>query len=166
MNETLPVPAPPRGPGVRVPFTTPPTERDRKRLWITLGVGGAALLLCCAGGLVGLGALVVASERAVPTEAKTVVRTFLDGLAHRDYKRAYDQVCTARRDQQTLDEFTTEESGRPRIASFQLEQPSIAGSRITVAAQVRTVDGGGGLEVYTVVSDRQAGELRVCGGPR
>jgi hypothetical protein len=151
---------------VRVPFAGPPTERDRKRLWISLGAGGAALLLCCVGGIVGLGALVVASERAVPVEAKTVVRTFLDGLARRDYKRAYEAVCTSRQDQQTLEEFTAQESVHPRIESFQLEQPTLGGSRITVGAQVRTVDGGGSLEVYTVVSDRQAGELRVCGGPR
>jgi hypothetical protein len=151
---------------VRVPFASPPADRDRKRLWITLGVGGAALVLCCGGGIVGLGALVVASERAVPTEAKAVVHDFLDGLVHRDYKRAYEQVCTSRRDVQTLGEFTAEEKADPPIESFQVREPSIVGSRITVAADVRTADGGGGTEQYTVISDRQAGELRVCGGPR
>jgi hypothetical protein len=165
MNATLPVPDPPPGPGVRVPFASPPTDRDRKRLWISLGVGGAALVLCCGGGLVGLGALVVASERAVPAEARTVVQNFLDGLASRNFKKAYAQVCTSRQRQQTLAEFTAEELDHPRIESFMLEQPILLGSRITVTAEVQEVSGGA-AETYTLISDRQAGELRVCGGPR
>lgn len=166
MNETLPIPPAPRGPGVRVPFPSPPTERDRKRLWISLGLGGAALLLCCGGGVAGFIGLAVASERAIPAEARTVVQDFLDGLAHRDYKKAYAQVCTSRQDQQSLDEFTAVEQRHPQIASFRLEEPVVHSSLITVTADVREVDGGGGAELYTLVSDRQAGELRVCGGPR
>ncbi len=166
MSESPPVPAPPQGPGVRVPFAAPPAERDRKRLWISLGVGGAALVLCCGGGVAALGGLVIATDRAVPAEAKAVVGDFLDGLAHRDYRRAYGQVCTARQNDQTLDQFTSVEQDHPRIESFRLEQPTILGSRITVTADVRTVDGSTAAERYTVISDRQAGELRVCGGPR
>jgi hypothetical protein len=115
---------------------------------------------------VALGGLVVATDRAVPTEAKAVVSDFLDGLSHRDYKRAYDQVCTTRQNDQTLAEFTAVEQDNPRIESFQVEQPTITGSRITVTADVRTVDGSVGPERYTVITDRQAGEMRVCGGPR
>jgi hypothetical protein len=166
MSESPPVPAPPQGPGVRVPFASPPSERDRKRLWISLGVGGAVLILCCGGGVAALGGLVIATDRAVPAEAKAVVGDFLNGLSHRDYKAAYNQVCTSRQNDQTLDEFTSVEQGQPRIESFQLEEPTIVGSRITVTADVRTVDGSTAPERYTVVSDRQAGELRVCGGPR
>jgi hypothetical protein len=166
MTGSPPVPAPPQGPGVRVPFASPPSDRDRKRLWISLGVGGAALILCCGGGVAALGGLVVATDRAVPAEAKAVVSDFLDGLSHRDYKRAYNQVCTARQGEQSLEEFTAVEKDQPRIESFKLREPTILGSRITVTADVRTVDGPGGPEQYTVVSDRQAAELRVCGGPR
>jgi hypothetical protein len=166
MNETLPVPPAPPGPGVRVPFPSPPTERDRKRLWVNLAVGGAALLLCCGGGIAGFIGLAVASQRAIPVEARTVVQDFLDGLSHRDFKKAYDQVCTSRQDQQTLDEFTRVEQQHPRIATFRLEEPIVLGSRVIVTADVRDVSGGGGAETYTVISDRQAGEQRVCGGPR
>jgi hypothetical protein len=166
MNGTLPVPPAPRGPGVRVPFPSPPTERDRKRLWISLGVGGAALLLCCGGGIAGFVGLAVASQRAIPAEARTVVQNYLDGLRQRDFRKAYDQVCTSRQNQQTLDEFSAVETDRPRITSFQLEEPVVHTNVITVTADVREADGGGGAETYTVISDRQAGELRVCGGPR
>jgi hypothetical protein len=167
MNEALPVPAPPAGPGVRVPFAAPPADRDRKRLWISLGVGGAVLLLCCVGGVGGLGALAVASEKAAPAEAKGVVRLYLDGLSKRDFKQAYDQVCTSRQDGESLAQFTSEQQGRPRVRSFQVEEPTLqSGGRFTVPAEVETVDGSSGTEDYTVIQDRQAGEMRVCGGPR
>ena len=159
------IPGPPPGPGVRVPFAVPPTERDRKRFWVTFGVGGAALLLCCAGGVVGVGALVVAGTKALPTEARSTVRDFLDGLAHRDYRGAYDQVCTSRRSAQSLDEFTAQERDRPPIQRFTLVATAAQGSRFQVSAQVQTPESTG-TEVYTVISDRKAGALRVCGGPR
>lgn len=166
MNQTLPVPPAPPGPGVRVPFPNPPTERDRKRLWISLGVGGAALLLCCGGGIAGFIGLAVASQRAVPVEARTVVQDFLDGLSQRDYRKAYDQVCSSRQEQQTLGEFTADEQQHTRIQTFHLEQPIVLGSRVIVTADVHLVNGSNDSETYTVVSDRQAGEQRVCGGPR
>ena len=165
MNETLPVPAPPAGPGVRVPFAAPPSDRDRKRLWITLGVGGAALALCCAGGVVGLGALAVAEGKAIPAEAKGVVTAFLDGLSKNDFRRAYDQVCTSRQDNQTFDQFKAQEQDNPRVRSFQIQDPTVLTDRILVPAAVQT-DGGSATEQYTVIEDRQAGEMRVCGGPR
>src|SRR5437899_7527140 len=104
------VPAPPPGPGVRTPFAAPPTERDRKRLWISLGVGALLLVLCCAGGIVGFGALVVAQNKAIPQEAVTVVDRDLSGLRARNYQQAYDQLCAARRWEETLARI----SGRQR----------------------------------------------------
>src|SRR5436309_9937590 len=92
------VPAPPPGPGVRAPFAAPPTERDRKRLWISLVVGAVLLLLCCGGGVVGFGVLVVATDRALPAEATAVVERYLTGLRDGDYQKAYDQLCGAHQD--------------------------------------------------------------------
>jgi hypothetical protein len=166
MSESPPVPAPPAGPGVRVPFAAPPADRDRKRLWITLGVGGAVLALCCAGGVVGLGALVVAEGKAIPAEAKGVVTAFLDGLAKNDFRQAYDQVCTSRQDSQTFDQFKAQEQDNPRVRSFQVQDPTEMSDRIVVPAVVQTADGRSGTEQYTVIEDRQAGQMRVCGGPR
>ncbi len=158
-------PQPPRGPGVRVPFAAPPTERDRRRLWISLGVGGAALVLCCVGGVVGFGALIVTTGQATVTEARNTVRDFLDGLAKHDYREAYDQLCTARRSEQTLSEFTAYERTLPEIRRFSVRQPMPDGVRFRVRAQVQTPESTA-TESYLVISDRRAAELRVCGGPR
>jgi len=76
------------------------------------------LLLCCVGGVVGFGALVVAGERAFPAEARSAVTDFLDGLARRDYPAAYDQVCADRQRQQSLVEFTTQERSLERGPGF------------------------------------------------
>ncbi|GIH20597.1 hypothetical protein [Rugosimonospora africana] len=158
-------PQPPRGPGVRVPFAAPPAERDRKRLWISLGVGGAALLLCCVGGVVGFGALIVTSGQATVTEARNTVRDFLDGLEKHDFREAYDQLCTARRTEQSLDEFTAYERTLPEVERFTVHEPVTDGARFRVQAVVQTPETTG-TEDYLVISDRRAGALRLCGGPR
>jgi hypothetical protein len=160
------VPGPPPGPGVRVPFAGPPTDRNRKRLWISLGVGGAALVLCCAGGVAALGGLVVATERALPVQARTVVRDYLDGLARGDFDKAYDQVCTARQSRQSLGQFSTEQRDLPHISGFSLRDAVAEGGQFEVPADVRIEDGSTEVERYTVISDRRAGEMRVCDGPR
>jgi hypothetical protein len=134
-------------------------------MWITIGVGGAVLLLCCAGGVAGLGVLAVATGKATTTEARTTVRDFLDGLARRDYRHAYDQVCASRREDQTLAEFTAQERALPAVEGFTVAQPVAEGSELRVPAQVRTVEGTT-TEEYLVITDRQAGALKVCGGPR
>lgn len=158
-------PQPPRGPGVRVPFAAPPAERDRRRLWISLGVGGAALVLCCAGGVVGFGALIVTTGQATVTEARNTVRDFLDGLAKHDYREAYDQLCTARRSNQTLSEFTAYERTLPEIEGFTVRPPTRDGTRFRVQSVVQTPESTA-VEDYLVISDRGAAAQRVCGGPR
>jgi hypothetical protein len=150
---------------VRVPFAAPPTERNVKRMWITIGVSGAVLLLCCAGGVVGFGVLGVATGQATTTEARNTVRDFLDGLARRDYRKAYDQVCGTVRGRETLAQFTARERGLSPVEGFTVSQPTADGTRLRVPAVVRTPVATS-TEVYTVITDRQAGALRVCGGPR
>ena len=58
------VPAPPPGPGAAPPFAAPPTDKNKRGLWIGLGVGGLVLLLCCVGGIFGVGVLYVNATRA------------------------------------------------------------------------------------------------------
>jgi hypothetical protein len=134
-------------------------------MWISLGVGGAALLLCCVGGVVGFGALLVTTSQATVTEARNTVRDFLDGLAKHDYHEAYDQVCTARQSDQTLNEFTEQERALPEIERFSLGQPVASRTQFQVPAVVQTPDATA-TERYLVISDGQAGGMRVCGGPR
>src|SRR4051812_773321 len=86
-------PAPPKGPGVAPPFAVPPRDRDNKRLWIGLGIGGLVVVLCCVGGVLGIGVIASGGEDLVRGQAGSVVRTYLDALAEQSYTDAYDQLC-------------------------------------------------------------------------
>ncbi|MBO0869709.1 MAG: hypothetical protein J2P15_14200, partial [Micromonosporaceae bacterium] len=97
--------SPPPGPGVLVPFSAPPTERDRKRLWITLGISGFLLLLCCVGGVVGFGGLIVESNRATEAASVTVVHDYLEGLRTRNFGSSYNQLCPQLQQQTSRSEF-------------------------------------------------------------
>src|SRR5689334_21469307 len=107
MTELAGVPAPPPGPGVASPFAAPPRDRDNKRLWISLGVGGAVLLLCCVGGILGIGILASGSEDIVKSQATAVVTTYLEGLEKQNYRVAYDQLCNDITRQMSFAEFQT-----------------------------------------------------------
>jgi hypothetical protein len=157
------VPVPPPGPGVRAPFASPPTERDRKRMWIGLSVGAALLVLCCGGGIVGFGGLVVARTRALPREAVAVVDQYLSGLRDGDYKQAYDQLCGQRRAQESLAGFTARQRDLPGLDEYTIGQPRILGSEVVVRAQIER---GGGIrtEEFGLIEDQEAGGLRICTG--
>src|SRR4051794_15605559 len=72
-----PEPLPPPGPGVTPPFTAPPSDRDRRGLWLGLGVAAVMLVLCCVGGAVGVGLLAVSTSRQVQTTARATVVRYL-----------------------------------------------------------------------------------------
>jgi len=143
-----------------VPFAAPPTERDRKRLWISLGVGGFLVLLCLVGGAVGLAAL-VASARVTPADATDRVTHYLDALRGHDYPAAYDDLCTDRRDKQTEKEFAQAQSGQSDISSYQLDTPVQRRDGFSVPAHVEAVDGRSTRVTFGLVLD-SPGELRIC----
>jgi hypothetical protein len=151
---------------VRVPFAAPPTERDRRRTWIGLGVGGAVLLLCCVGGVLGFGALVISTDRAMPAEARTAVANFLDGLATGDYNKAYDQLCSRVQSAESAEDFRLQQQQLPAVRSYTVEVPVQHGSQFQVVTEVGNAAGQNSTENYIVQPDSQAGALRVCAGPR
>jgi hypothetical protein len=161
---TVPVPPPPQGPGVQAPFAAPPTERDRKRLWIGLGVGAALLVLCCGGAVFGIGALVVNRTDALRTEAVTVSRQYLGSLQAQDYSSAYRLLCESLRGSMSLGEYTVRERSRPRITQFAVGSPSIQGSELLVPAEVQDEDGGVRHPMLALVEEGQPAALRICGG--
>ena len=156
-------PPPPPGPGVQAPFATPPTERDRKRMWIGLGVGAALLVLCCGGGLFGFGALVVTRTDALRSEAAAVVSEYLDGLRSQDYGRSYRLLCADVQATTSLTRFTQEHS-RPRVLRYTLSRAGISGAEVVVPARVETDDGQVEYRNFTLVEDQDAGGLRICRG--
>jgi hypothetical protein len=163
MTGTAEVPGPPPGPGVRVPFGAPPGERDRRRLWIGLGVGGALLALCCVGGIFGFGALVVQTSRGLLSEATTVVGNYLGALRDGDYPTAYDQLCATVRRDVSLDQFETTQRDLAPIVSFTLRQPRAQGSSVWVQAQVTRENSLENPDFRLVQEGRGTTALKICG---
>src|SRR4051812_37595970 len=129
------LPPPPPGPGVAPPFNAPPTDRNRRGLWIGLGVGALVMVLCCAGGIFGFVLLTVSGSRQIERDAVVVVRDYLAALQDRDYAAAYDQLCPAMTRSESLQQFEARESRRPDIASFQVGKTQV-GNAIVVPADI------------------------------
>ena len=160
-------PVPP-GPGVRPPFAAPPTDVDRTRLWIGLGIGGAVLLLCCGGGVFGIGALCVAGTDQINQGAQGVVRAYVTAQARQDYGAAYVLQCRRERDRESEDEFVDRLRREPRITQFQLydfeieRSPANQGSYL-VPADLRLDNGQTRRIRYRVVVDKGEAAYQVCG---
>jgi hypothetical protein len=156
------VPPPPAGPGVQPPFAAPPIDADRTRLWVGLGVGAAALVLCCVGGVVGFGGLVVTGVKALNEQATVTVDRYLGALAERRYDDAYDLLCDERQRDESVAEFTRRVAQGPQVTSYTVGEPQI-NREIVVPADVR-YDGGDERDLQFVLQqDRGTGRFEVCG---
>jgi hypothetical protein len=155
------VPAPPRGPGVAPPFAAPPTDRNRRGLWIGLGVGGLVLVLCCVGGLFGFGLILVSGAEKVKTEAHQVVTDYLSALQREDYNKAYDLLCPAATAHESADDFAARERRQPHPLSYQVGQTQI-GNTIVVPATVRFDSGDTRQLQFRLSQDTSTGDLKVC----
>ncbi|GAA1794019.1 Rv0361 family membrane protein [Planosporangium flavigriseum] len=157
------VPAPPPGPGVTPPFTAPPTDRNRRGLWIGLGVGALALVLCCIGGLAGFGILVVGANKQVETQATQVVHDYLDAVETGDYETAYGYVCSSLKRKITSTEFAAQQEARPGITSYVVDQPQI-GNAIVVPADITYSNGATIRRSFELSQESGDQELRICKG--
>jgi len=155
------VPAPPRGPGVAPPFAAPPTDRNRKALWIGLGIGGLALVLCCVGGLFGFGLIVVSGADRVKTQAHQVVDDYLVDLQRQDYDKAYDLLCARLTARTSPEEYAAQQRDQPRPVSHTVGQTQI-GSVIVVPAAVHYDNGSNRDLQFQLSQDTGTGELKVC----
>jgi hypothetical protein len=150
------------GPGVVVPFAAPPTDRDRKRLWISLGIGGALAVLCVIGCVIGF-VVLARSAQVSPQDATRVVTSYLDALRDRDYATAYDALCTQQQEKQSEQQFRRSQSGT-EISSYEVGTATATKSstEFSVPATVRFASGQ--LRDYTFrVLMEGPGDLRICG---
>jgi hypothetical protein len=156
-----PTEPPPRpGPGVIVPFAAPPTDRDRKRMWISLSIAGGLVLLCLVGGIVGVVSL-VASSHVSSADATARVSSYLDALKRHDFQAAYDDLCTDQRDKHSEKDFARSQADQVDISSYELGTPIQKSNGFTVPARIELVDGRLVDATFGVVVDGP-GELRVC----
>jgi hypothetical protein len=158
------IPPPPPGPGVQTPFATPPTERDRKRLWIGLGIGGALLVLCCGGGLFGLGAFAINRADSLRSTAESVVTQYLEDTRRQNFDAAFDLLCAQEQSKFGHGDFAAMIRSRGRIAGFRVGTAMITGTTVIVSAAVDFESGPTRYPTYSLVEEQEPGNLRICGG--
>ena len=151
----------PPGPGVAPPFAAPPTDRSYATLWIGLGVGALVLVLCCVGGIFGLGALAATGVAQVKAEARTTVTRYLTALKEQRYDAAYSQLCPDLADQQTRTEFAAAQRDAPRVVDFSIGEAQV-GSVIVVPATVQYDGGETRTERYGLSQQGRTATLKVC----
>lgn len=114
------VPAPPAGPGVVPPFAAPPTEGRRARLWLGLGAGALAVLICCGGGGTAVVGLAVSNVQAVREQGRSVTDDYYRGLAERKYDQSYDALCDDAQRRESRQEFERRVAAEPQVDSYRV----------------------------------------------
>jgi hypothetical protein len=133
------VPAPPPGPGAAPPFAAPPTDKNRRGLWIGLITGGLLLVLCCVGGVVGIGVLVVGSTEQAKNQAEATVAAYLDAVQAEDWDTAHQQLCSGLAAQISPSQLASREQRQP-FTSYRLDEATLSES-VDVVAHLTTSAG-------------------------
>jgi hypothetical protein len=155
-------PAPPQGPGVLAPFPAPPTEGRRLRLGWGLGIGAAAVLLLCVGGVAAVIGLFNVMQRALNEQAQVVIGDYLDDINARRYAEAYDSLCAETRSQVSEAQFTSEQAGQEPIRAYQVGSLDLASVDLAVPVDVTYSDGRTGqLQAY-LGQNEETGQFQVC----
>lgn len=158
MTDTPPVP---QGPGVQAPFPAPPTEGGGARLGWALGIAGAALALCCGGGLVAILGFGITQVAALNEQAQVVVGEYLDSLRDEKYDDAYKLLCDREQAVLTRERFEARERARVRLRDYTLGEFDINSGKLPVTERYR--DGSSDLVTYTFESDPKTAQLEICG---
>ncbi|GIJ35536.1 hypothetical protein Vse01_46840 [Micromonospora sediminimaris] len=154
-------PVPPPGPGVAPPFAAPPTEGGRSRLWLGLGAGALALLLCCGGGGTAVVGLLVSGVQAIEEQGRTVSGDYYRALADGEYGQAYDQLCEDARRRESRQEFERRSAAEPQISSYRVGE--VDTTTLTVPVEVTYRGGGQERQQVVLAQDPQTGGMEVCG---
>ncbi|MEV4493567.1 hypothetical protein AB0K04_26055 [Micromonospora coxensis] len=155
------MPTPPPGPGVAPPFAAPPTEGGRKRLWLGLGVGALALLICCGGGGTALVGLTVSSIQATEEQGEAITDAYYGALVRREYGKAYDALCDSAQRRESRSEFARRVQDEPAVASYRIGD--VDPNTLTVPVDVTYSGGGRDVQTVTLTPDQQTAGLEVCG---
>jgi hypothetical protein len=163
MTTAPPVPAPPQGPGVIPPFPAPPTEGRGRRIGLGLGIGGAALLLVCGGGIAAAVGLVSVMSSALNEQAHVVVGEFFDAVQAKKYAEAYNSQCQDVKDNETQAEFTSRITSNDPIASYRVGDVDLTSVDLSVPVDVTYSNGDTAQVQVYLGQDRETGEFQVCG---
>jgi hypothetical protein len=156
------VPPPPRGPGVFTPFSAPPRDRDLKGLWIGLGVGGLVLVLCCVGGVLGIGFLMPYADSLGKAQVASVVEDYLTALRNEDYATAHDEYLCAHERQAHSVAWFEDHFGSAKVTEFVVNSDDVQFTQeIRVPARVRE---GGNWVQKEYVMEQDGTQYVICGG--
>jgi len=131
-------------------------------VWVGLGVGAAALLLCCLGGIAGFGGLIYTGMQAIDEQARATVGSYLDALEAEDFVEAYGLLCDQIQRQESVEAFTERVSDDPQVTSYRLGETDVA-EDIVLPAELRYENGQERTLRFRLVDDGDTGELEICG---
>ncbi|MEV4545459.1 hypothetical protein [Micromonospora echinaurantiaca] len=154
-------PTPPQGPGVAPPFAAPPTEGRRTRLWLGLGAGALAVLICCGGGGAAVVGLAVSGVQAIEEQGRTVSGDYYQALVERKFGAAYDQLCDDAQRRESRREFERRVAAEPQVAAYRVGE--VDTTDLTVPVDVTFSGGRQERQQVILGQDRQTGGLEVCG---
>jgi hypothetical protein len=163
-----PAPAPvPPGPGVRPPFAAAPVEGRTARLWISLGVAGALVALCCGVGIAAVVGLALTSMQAVTEQSQRAVDDYLSARVEGDWQEAYELRCEADQQAESLGRYTDRVSAEPRIESYELGEVEVTPrGDLRLSAVVDYDDGTSERLLVPLEQDPETGQMQVCGFDR
>lgn len=131
------------------------------RMWLGLGAGALAVLLCCGGGSVAMFGLAITSGQATEEQARAVTEDYYQAVADEQYGRAYELLCDNLQHRESQQEFQQRLGAEPAIATYKVGEPDV--NDLTVPVDV-TFDGGGkDRQQVTLSEDRNSGSLEICG---
>jgi len=162
LRALAPPPSPPPGMGA-VPAFAPPVPRPNRTVLIVSLVLGATLLLCCGGGVFGVGGLFYYGYNTLQGDAVTVVESYLGDLQAGRYEQAYGRLCAESRAERSVTRFTEDEQSAGRVATFrvsdeiQVDQDNNWVLTAQVARQGNTLQ----PELFPVTFD-DAGTAQIC----
>ncbi|WP_157631593.1 hypothetical protein [Catelliglobosispora koreensis] len=159
-HEPQPVPVP-QGPGVQPPFPAPPAEGRGVRLGWALGIAGAALVLCCGGGITAIFGFGVAQVAALNEQSQVVMTRYLEAIQDEKYDEAYELLCDAQQQATTKDRFAARERARGDLKSFDIGEFDINTGKLPVTE--RYGSGPSDQVTYVFANDPKTAQLEICG---
>ncbi len=141
----------------------PGAPRSSKKGWIIgLSIAAVIVVLCCGCGALG-GYAVYRAIESERDRAGDVTQEYLDALREQRFDDAYELTCDRNQDDQTRQEFVTEQREAPRLREYEIEGVAIsqdADTEYEVMTRQEFADGSTDTERIPVVSEGD--ELRPC----
>jgi hypothetical protein len=134
----------------------------RRRRWIALAWSGAAALVLCVGGVVGIGALAIFGSQMIVDQSTAAVENYLTAVRDRDYPKAYSMLCAAERHRISERQFESQQRQRP-VSNFTVLRPDLTQQAIVVPAVLYYYSGGQTTLRYQIAQNESTGEFEVCG---